>query len=389
MRIVDIRETTAPLKSGQRNSIIDFGQMTVSAVAVVTDVVRDGRPVIGYGFNSGGRYAQGGVLRERLIPRLLGAEPGDLLDDSGTNFDPLRVWERMMTNEKPGGHGERAVAVGALDTAVWDAVAKIAGQPLWRLLAERYNGGAFDERVMVYPGGGYYYPEGGIAQLEAEMRGYREQGYRIVKMKIGGADIDTDLRRIEAVLDVVGAGDRLAVDANGRCDLDTAIAYGDAIAPYGLAWYEEPGDPLDYALQAELARHYDGPMATGENLFSLQDVRNLVRYAGMRPDRDWIMPDPSLAYGLTEFLRIMAMAEDLGWSRRRLIPHGGQQLGLNMAAGLQLGGTETYPLVFQPFGGFADAIPVEDGHTRLHHTPGIGIELKADLYRELKPLGEG
>jgi len=389
MRIVDIREATAPLRSTQRNAVIDFSQMTISLVAVVTDVVRDGRPVIGYGFNSNGRYAQGGVLRERLIPRVLAAEPADLLDATGANLDPLRVWECMMTNEKPGGHGERAVAAGALDSAVWDAVAKMAGVPLWRLLAERYNGGAYDERVMVYPGGGYYYPEGGIDALQAEMRGYRDQGYRLVKMKIGGADIDTDRRRIEAVLEVVGGGDCLAVDANGRFDLETAIAFGDAIAPYGLAWYEEPGDPLDYALQAELSHRYDGPMATGENLFSVADVRNLVRYAGMRPDRDWIMPDPSLAYGPTEFLRMVAMVEDFGWSRRRLIPHGGQQLGLNLAAGLQLGGTETYPLVFQPFGGFADGVPIEDGAITLHDTPGLGVELKAALYKELKALGEG
>ncbi len=387
MRIVDIRERSAPIASELRNAYIDFSQMTVSTVAVVTDVVRDGKPVIGYGFSSNGRYAQSGILRERLIPRLRAADPDSLMEPDGSNLDPFRIWDCMMRNEKPGGHGDRAVAVAALDMAVWDAVAKIAGAPLWRLLAERYNGGRADERVMVYPGGGYYYPGKDLSALRDEMRGYRAQGYRVVKMKIGGADLATDRIRIEAVLEVVGSGSELAVDANGRFDLETAIAYGEALSPYSLFWYEEPGDPLDYALQAELAKHYAGPMATGENLFSLQDTCNLVRYGGLRPDRDWIQVDPALAYGLTHYLRILEMLEREGWSRRRLIPHGGHQLALNMAAGLQLGGSESYPLVFQPFGGFADDTAIEDGYASLHETPGLGIERKAALFRILAPLG--
>ncbi len=389
MRIVEIRETTAALNSELRNAFIDFGQMTVSLVAILTDVVREGKRVAGYGFNSNGRYAQGGILRERLIPRIMSAGAGALLDETGANLDPFKVWARMMTNEKPGGHGDRAVAAGALDMAVWDAVAKIAGLPLWRLLAERYNGGAFDERVLVYPGGGYYYPGKGLEQLKDEMRGYRDQGYAVVKMKIGGADLATDIARIEAVLEVVGEGRNLAVDANGRFDLEGAIAFGEAIAPYGLFWYEEPGDPLDFALNAELAGRYEGAIATGENLFSAQDARNLVRYGGMRPDRDWIQVDPALAYGLTEYLRCLDMLEGDGWPRRQLIPHGGHQLALNMAAGLQLGGAESYPLVFQPFGGFADGVPVEDGYTRPPDAPGLGVELKASVYSEFTALAEG
>ncbi len=389
MKIIDIREATVPMESAIRNAYIDFSRMTVSIVAILTDVVRDGGRVVGYGFNSNGRYAQGGILRERLIPRVMAAAPGDLLDETGANLDPFRIWARMMANEKPGGHGDRAVAVAALDMAVWDAVAKIAGQPLWRLLADRYNGGAFDDTVMVYPGGGYYYPGKGLARLKDEMRRYRDQGYTVVKMKIGGADLGLDVERIEAVLEVVGDGRCLAVDANGRFDLDAALACAEAIAPYDLAWYEEPGDPLDFALNAELARRYDGAIATGENLFALADVRNLVRHAGLRRDRDWIQLDPALAYGLTEYLRCLDMLDAHGWSRRRLIPHGGHQLALNAAAGLQLGGAESYPLVFQPFGGFADDVIIEDGFARLHHTPGLGVELKAALYQVLRALSDG
>jgi D(-)-tartrate dehydratase len=153
MRIVDLREVTLPIASPIANAYIDFSKMTCSLVAVVTDVIRDGRTVIGYGFNSNGRYGQGGLIRERFAPRLLEATPARLLNEAGDNLDPDRIWNTLMHNEKPGGHGERSVAVGTLDMAVWDAVAKIAGKPLFRLLAERCGGQA-NPRVFVYAAGG-------------------------------------------------------------------------------------------------------------------------------------------------------------------------------------------------------------------------------------------
>jgi L-alanine-DL-glutamate epimerase-like enolase superfamily enzyme len=275
-----------------------------------------------------------------------------------------------------------------VDMAVWDAVAKIEGKPLYRLLAERYRGGEADEQVFVYAAGGYYQPGKNDSALQDEMRRYLDLGYSVVKMKIGGAPLREDLRRIEAVLAIVGSGSALAVDANGRFDLDTALAYGDALAPYALRWYEEAGDPLDYALQAELGKRYPHPLATGENLFSMQDARNLIRYGGMRPDRDVLQFDCALSYGLVEYLRTLEMLRAHDWSPRRCIPHGGHQMSLNLAAGLGLGGNESYPGVFQPFGGFADSIPVEDGYVRLPDAPGIGFEHKATLYRLLRTLVE-
>lgn len=388
MRITAIRERTVSIASPIANAYIDFSKMTCSVVAVVTDVVRDGKPVVGYGFNSNGRYGQGALMRERFIDRVLSAPPDSLIDHDRRNLDPFAIWKALMTNEKPGGHGERSVAVGTIDMAVWDAVAKIEGKPLYRLLAERYRGGVYDEKVWVYAAGGYYYPGKDHAKLQDEMRGYLDRGYRVVKMKIGGAGLDEDLRRIDAVLEVVGEGRFLAVDANGRFDLATALAYAKALEPYRLFWYEEAGDPLDYALQAELAQHYDGPLATGENLFSHQDARNLLRYGGMRPDRDWLQFDCALSYGLVEYLRTLDAMKTLGWSSRRVVPHGGHQMSLNIAAGLHLGGNESYPDVFQPFGGFADGIRVEDGHVRLPDIPGVGFEAKSALYDVMRPLSD-
>ena len=386
MKITAIHETIAPISSDIRNAYIDFSKMTASVVAVVTDVKRNGKRVVGYGFNSNGRYAQSGLLRERFIPRIMGADPKSLLNDAGDNLDPHRIWACAMSNEKPGGHGERSVAVGVLDMAVWDAVAKIEGKPLYRVLGERYRGGTVDDKVFVYAAGGYYYPGKNVTALQDEMKKYLDLGYSVVKIKIGGESLVDDIKRIEAVIKVVGSGKNLAVDANGRFDLKTAIEYARALKPYGLFWYEEAGDPLDYALQAELANHYDGPMATGENLFSTLDARNLIRHGGMRPDRDWLQFDCALSYGLVEYLRTVEMLKQHAWSPRRCVPHGGHQMSLNIAAGLGLGGNESYPDVFQPFGGFADNVPVENSYVKMPDVPGVGFEAKTRLYAVMKNL---
>ena len=223
--------------------------MTASVVAVVTDVKRDGRRVVGYGFNSNGRYAQAGLLAERFIPRLMQADPESLLDDAGANLDPHKIWACLMANEKPGGHGERSVAVGVIDMAVWDAVAKIEGKPLYRLLAERYNGGKADDKVFVYAAGGYYYPGKNLTALQDEMKKYLDLGYSVVKMKIGGESLE---RRRQAHR---GGDQGGRVRRTGSRSTPTAASISrprsnmrKRSTPYGLFWYEEAGDPLDFAV---------------------------------------------------------------------------------------------------------------------------------------------
>jgi L-alanine-DL-glutamate epimerase-like enolase superfamily enzyme len=388
MRIVDIRETAIPLKSSLRNSSFDFSEMTTSVVAVITDVRREGRPVVGYAFNSTGRYACGAQMRARFIPRILAADPDSLLDETGTNFSPARILTCMRQREKIGGDAERATAIGTIEVAVWDALAKIAGKPLHRVLAERFNGGRVASRVFCYVGGGWYFPGQTRADLQDEMRRHLDAGYTQVKMKVGGLPLDEDLRRVEAVLEVVGAGERLAVDANGKFGREEALAYARGLAPLGLRWFEEPCDPLDYALYAEIADHYPAPLATGENLYALADVRNLARFAGLRPERDIIQVDPPQAYGIVHYAEIVALLEAAGWPRRALFPHGGNQMSLAIAAGFGLGGAESYPGVFGAFGGFADDAALSEGHIGLSERPGIGFEGQAALYRIMRELAE-
>ena len=387
MRIVDIRETAIPLKSSLANSSFNFSEMTTSVVAVITDVKRDGKPVAGFAFNSTGRYACGAQMRARFIPRILRAEPKSLLDDSGENFAPEKILAAMMQNEKSGGHSERSVGIGTIEVAVWDAVAKIAEKPLHRLLAERYNGGKIAEKVFCYVGGGWYAPGKTTRDLQDEMRGHLDAGYTMVKMKVGGMSLAEDLARVEAVRAILPAGAQLAVDANSKFGRDEALAYARGLAPYGLRWFEEPCDPLDFALLAEIAAVYDAPLSTGENLFSTQDVENLVRFGGLKPARnDVIQIDPPQAYGIVQYARTLDVLARHGWPRRLMFPHGGNQMSLAIAAGFGLGGAESYPGVFGDFGGFADDAALAGGYLKLSDRPGIGFEGQARLYRIMREL---
>ncbi len=386
MRITQIIETPVRLRGEVANALVDFSRHTVSLVAVVSDQIRDGKPVTGIAFNSIGRFAQSGILADRMIPRVLRASPESLLDDAG-RIDPARVLRCALTDEKPGGHGDRAGAAAALELACWDLNAKLADEPAYRTIAEYFgrelDGDPVNTAVPVYAAGGYYYPGddagAGVDRLRSEIRGYLDMGYDAVKMKIGGASMSEDLARIEAVIDIVGSGARVAVDANGRFDQAAAIAWAQALRPYGLRWYEEPGDPLDFALNAEVIAAYDGAVATGENLFSVRDATNLVRYGGMRPGVDIFQMDAGLSYGLTEYVQMIEVLEAGGFDRRFAFPHGGHLINLHIVVALGLGGCESYPGVFAPFGGYAPGCVLAEGTIAPTDAPGFGLECKPDL----------
>ena len=387
MRIVHIRERTVPLEGNIANAVVSFAGHTVSLVVLVSDQLRNGQPVVGYAFNSIGRFGQSGILRERMIPRLEAADPDALLDTDGS-LDPAAVLAAAMQNEKPGGHGDRAGAAAALELAAWDLKAKLAGEPACRTIARAFGRTLTAQRTAVYAAGGYYYPDAqdDSARLCEELDAYRGLGFDAFKMKVGGAPLDEDLRRIEAALELAGTGARLAVDANGRFDLASAIEFGEAICGYGLRWYEEPGDPLDFALNAALTAAYDAPIATGENLFSAMDAANLIRFGGLRPGLDVLQMDPGLSYGLTEYARTLELLEDAGFDRRQCFPHGGHLINLHIAVGLGLGGCEAYPGVFQPFGGYPDQCQVGDGGVSTTDAAGFGLEEKPELAEHLQAL---
>lgn len=378
MRIVDARELTIQLEGAIANAVVSFTDHTVSLVALVSDQRRNGAPIVGLGFNSIGRFAQGGILRDRLFPRVLGADPESLLDPNGPGLSAAAVQAAAMRNEKPGGHGDRASAVGALELAVWDLNAKLADEPAYQCIARHFGRTVSDPSAPVYAAGGYYYPSN-ASGLAEELTRYRDLGFTGFKMKVGGMDIDQDLVRIDQALKVADSPGELAVDANGCFDLAGALEFGERIAPLGLRWFEEPGDPLDYALNAQLVDAYPGTIATGENLFSSMDTHNLLRFGGVRPQRDVLQMDPGLSYGITEYASILDILEQHGFLRDQCHPHGGHLINLHTVIGLGLGGCEAYPGVFLPFGGYAPDCRIADGRVYATDIPGFGLECKPEL----------
>ena len=247
-------------------------------------------------------------MRERFVPRLLEAEPESLIDEARSNLDPAKIWARMMINEKPGGHGERSVAVGTLDMAVWDAVAKIEGKPLYRLLAERYRGGKADDarlglcrRRLLLSGQGH--------------RGAAGRDARLSRPRLPDGQ-DEDRRR--------AAGRGPAPHRGGargrrrrresRASTPTAASISRRPSPMPRRWRPTSCAGTRRRAIRSTTRcrpssrsTTSAPMATGENLFSMQDARNLIRYGGMRPDRDVLQFDCALSYGLVEYLRTLDM----------------------------------------------------------------------------------
>jgi D(-)-tartrate dehydratase len=368
VRVVDVRECSVPI-SRFADPAIPGGGLTTSLVAVTTDTRRNGSKIVGYGFGSFGRYAQSGLIRDRFAPRLLAA---------GGDLDPMSAWEAMMAGEKPGGHGERCVAVGALDMALWDAAAKIADLPLHRHLENVLPEARPRELVQVYAAGGYRYPAHDRSRLEDEARHLVDLGYQLLKIKVGHASVAADLRRIETVLRVVGDPERLAVDAmHAWGGTETTVA--SALLPYRLRWLEDVGDPLDFAGLSVLAGLYDHPIAAGEALFSPGEAVLLHRHGGLRPHRDILVFDPVHCYGLRGYLSIVAELEGAGWPRSAFWPHGGHLFSLHVAAALGLGGAEVNPLAFQPFGGLDDDAVVESGYAAPPAAAGIGLERRAAL----------
>jgi D(-)-tartrate dehydratase len=374
MRIVAAKAHTVRLGAKARSSSISFEDMTATALAIHTDVGTVGKTLAGFAFDSIGRYDHSGLLNDRFIPRLLAADPGDYAGEDG-GIDPYRVWAILMKNEKPGGHGERCGAVGLIDAALWDLAAKRVGLPLWRHLLD-VEPGEHEGRAIadVYASGGHYQPHNDVERLRDSIKHAIAQGHRRFKIKIGGAPLGADLKRIEAVLQILEPQMSLAVDGNNGFDLATALSYAQALEAYPLMWLEEPVNPLDYESHRFVAERSSLPLAVGENLFSADDARNLLRYGGLRRDRDMLQFDISLSYGIVEYRRILKELSECGWSRSRCAPHAGHLLALNAVAGLGLGLAELAMDTTTLFGKLTSHIKIRDGTANLPETPGAGLE---------------
>ena len=358
MKIVELRERTVSIAAPMRNAAIGFGDMTASAVAMVCD-----RGITGYAFDSIGRYGKGALLRERFFPRVLGQAFDGLID-------PPAVARAAMANEKSGGHGERPGAVALIEAAAWDLRAKAQGVPLWRSLADYYGeqGGG---TIAAYASCGHFRTDD---VLTDEVKRAVDAGYRCVKIKVAG-EVDADMKRLERAAAALPPGTQWAVDANAAA---LSEAWFDAVSPFKLAWIEEPSPPLDFELLRKLCA-LGQPIATGENLFSFDDARNLVRYGGLQRERDFIQVDPLLAYGVAEYARILEL-----WPRQQFMPHAGHLFNAHCVAAFGLGMAEAAPDASLIYGGYWDGVRVDGGRVKIPDVPGAGFEAKANLLAVLE-----
>ncbi len=389
MRIKAVVEKTLKVDSAVRNARVDLSQMTVTVLALVTDVIEAGRPIVGYAFNSFGRYGCGGPLRDRFIPRLLAADPVALLDETGRNFDPPRIQATLLAREKSGGHAERSMALGTLDMALWDIVAKLERRPLYQTLSRRFaqaspvSPGPV-QSIPTYAAGGYYAEGDGVQAIADETQRWRDLGFIDMKIKAGGADLGLDLSRIEAALGSLGPKGRLALDLSCAFTGDSAFEFARTVQAYGLWWLEEPCDPLDYRGYHEVGQA-GLSLAFGENLFHAKEFDHCLTYADFACPVI-LQPDPPLAYGVSGMLDVIAVAQCHGLGRDALYPHGGNMMALQVAAGLGLAAVEAYPNQFGIFGGFSDEAVIAEGRVRLPTAPGIGFEDQRLLYPVLADL---
>ena len=383
MKIIDIKENPIKLNLSLSNSMFSFKEMTTSIVKVVID---DGiNTHTGYAFNSTGRYACGDQMRNRFIPRLLNATDNDLLDDDGC-IDTMKALHVMLVGEKPGGDMERSVPIGTIETALWDAIAKSKNLPLYKLLSIKFPNYTSTNKMFCYVGGGYYDVGKTIDDLKDEIKRNFDNGYRLMKIKIGGAPIKEDIKRVEAAIEATGSADKVALDANGGLKETNYLHYAKELSSYGLKWFEEPTHPSNFQRYNEFIDLYGNAVAGGENLYSIQDFLNLTRYGGFRESQDIIQIDVPQSYGISYFNEVLKELKTINWDVSSIMPHGGNQMSLHIACGFGLSMCEAYPNVFGVFSGYDDDYKLNEGYLELNDNPGIGFEGQNDLFNLFKNI---
>ena len=285
---------------------VEGGSVTVR---VLTDAGITGWAVSGFGMIAGAPRVLQTILDQEIKPVILGKDP----------TLPKRIRAELWSAlEYHGVQGVVQFAMAAVDIALWDIVGKLAGMPVWRLL------GGFRDRMPVYSMCGWYYDgDRDLTQYRRSIQTAMEQGYGGVKVKVGRSSLDDDIRRIRAARDIIGKDRRLMVDANQVFNRNEALRRGRVYQDMGCFWYAEPLPPHEMEGYAELARELDMRIATGENLYTRYQFKDLIERRGA----DVVQPDNRRAGGVTEWMEIAALADAFGL---QVASHGGGSTNMNM-----------------------------------------------------------
>ncbi len=329
-----------------RNAIIEYGggPPEMTQLEIYTD-----QGIVGRSIPAGATE----IVESELLPRIRGENP----------FFVERIWDRMYRyNRKPVAKGEYIRGMGAVDMAIWDIIGKALGLPVYKVL------GAFDEKIRVYAAGGYYQEGKTISDLVKEMEGYVNEGFRAVKMKVGGESFAVDVERVRAVREGLGPDIDIMIDANGKWRAYEAIRFGRAVEKYNPYWFEEPVEPDDYAGLAEVKKALDIPIVAGENEFTRWGCRELIEARSA----DILNFDTVIAGGITECRKIAAMASAY---HLPVAPHGNPFMAAHFLASISNGLImETYPGIESRFNLALPLFPVKDGHIQVPDKFGLGID---------------
>ncbi len=341
--------------------------------------VRTDEGITGWGDCYGPAAVCKAIVDTLLKPSVIGRDP----------FDVEVIWEALYNKVKDYGlTGMTISGISGVDIALWDIIGKACRQPVHKLI-----GGAFRPKVEAYATGLYFKNMDRLNEEAAEeARGYVEQGFRAVKMKIGLGSIKKDLDRVAAVRDAIGPEVKLMVDANHCFNVPQAINIGRELEKLDVHWFEEPVSPEDLDGYAEVSRRLDMAVAGGENEFTKFGFREILAKRAM----DIIQPDVCAAGGITECKKIAALAQA---HSVQCIPHAwGTAIGLAATIHFLASLPECPPCLVpmppmleyeQTFNPFRDEL----SQTKLTHTkgfvdvptgPGLGIEIDRkvlDRYR--------
>ncbi len=250
----------------------------------------------------------------------------------------------------------------SIDMAVWDIIGKALDLPVYKVL------GACRTKIWVYAAGGYYREDKTITDLAREMERYVKEGFQAVKMKVGGADFQTDVERVKAVREAIGPDVDLLIDANNKWRAYEAIRFGRAVEKYNPFWFEEPVEPDDFTGCAEVKQELDIPIVADENEYTIWGCRELI----VNESADILNLDTVKAGGITEYRKIAALASAF---HIPVAPHGSPHMSIHLLGSIPNALImETYPMVESKYNPALPLFPVKDGYIEMPETPGLGID---------------
>ena len=331
-----------------QNGLHTYVNVNIAITKIETDIGITG---YGIGRNNPGENA----MRQQFLATLIGKDP--------TNT--AAVWANLWSPKLYGRRGQETKALSSIDMALWDIKGKIAGLPIWRLL------GGYRNRIPTYVAGGYYSKGKGLKDLQQEMANHVERGARGVKMKIGAVEIAEDIERIKAVRQVLGPDIKLMIDANCAYTYFDAIRLAKRAEEFDIYWFEEAVQPDDYEGFTKLSRATSIPLATGENEYTKHGFRDLIATQAI----SFLQPDARYMGGVTEFMKVAAMAEAHGLV---ICPHGDQQAHIQLLGAIPNAHLlEFYPKELNPmFGSVYKHTPDlnDDGTVTIPDVPGMGSD---------------